>query len=159
MLSTKCVDKFYTFDIYVEHVTNGNTNCNWRSKKKKGKNRQFEDKSWSSKLQHYWERPQYWEESWRLEETCCHSDSSEGLLVNIGGKTGNNNYNNNNKILLDFERLADHLILARRPGLVIINIKKRTSRIVDFVCSANNSMKIPPPQKKQLEMRQVLGPS
>ena len=30
-----------------------------------------------SKLQHYWERPEYWEESWRLEETCSHSNPSE----------------------------------------------------------------------------------
>ena len=29
------------------------------------------------KLQHYWEWPKYWEESCRLEETCCHSNSSE----------------------------------------------------------------------------------
>ena len=28
---------------------------------------------------HYWERPEYWEESWRLEETCCHSVFSERL--------------------------------------------------------------------------------
>ena len=27
--------------------------------------------------QHYWERPEYWEVSWKPEETCCHSDSSE----------------------------------------------------------------------------------
>ena len=26
---------------------------------------------------HYWERPEYWEESWRLKETSCHSNSSE----------------------------------------------------------------------------------
>ena len=30
-----------------------------------------------SKLQHYWELPEYWEESGRLEETCCHSNSNE----------------------------------------------------------------------------------
>ena len=30
-----------------------------------------------SKQQHYWKRPEYWEESWRVEETCCHSISSE----------------------------------------------------------------------------------
>ena len=29
-----------------------------------------------SKLQHYWDRPEYLEESWRLEEIWCHSDSS-----------------------------------------------------------------------------------
>ena len=33
---------------------------------------------WSpSKLQHYWERPEHWGESWRLEEICCHSNSIE----------------------------------------------------------------------------------
>ena len=25
----------------------------------------------SSKLEYYWNQPEYWEESWRLEETCC----------------------------------------------------------------------------------------
>ena len=30
-----------------------------------------------SKQKHYWKRPEYWEESWRLEETWCHSISSE----------------------------------------------------------------------------------
>ena len=30
-----------------------------------------------SKIQHYWERPEYWEEPWKLEEICCHSNSSE----------------------------------------------------------------------------------
>ena len=36
------------------------------------------DDEWrTSKLLHYWERPEYWEESWRLEETCCHSDFYE----------------------------------------------------------------------------------
>ena len=30
-----------------------------------------------SKQQHHWKRPEYWEESWRLEETYCHSISSE----------------------------------------------------------------------------------
>ena len=33
-----------------------------------------EDKS---KLQHYWERPEYLEESWRLEVTFCHSGPNE----------------------------------------------------------------------------------
>ena len=30
----------------------------------------------------YCERPQYWGESWRLEDTCCHSNSSEKSLAN-----------------------------------------------------------------------------
>ena len=50
------------------------------------------------KLQHYWERPEYWEESWRLEETCCHSNSSERPSVSADVKNSNNNNNNNNSI-------------------------------------------------------------
>ena len=30
-----------------------------------------------SKLQHYWEQPEYWEESWRFVETWCYSNSSK----------------------------------------------------------------------------------
>ena len=29
-----------------------------------------------STLQHCWDRPEYWEVSWTLEETCCHLNSS-----------------------------------------------------------------------------------
>ena len=51
-----------------------------------------------SKLLHYRERPEYWEESWRLEETCCHSSSSERPSANADMKNSqwvnnNNNYN------------------------------------------------------------------
>ena len=48
------------------------------------------------KQQHYWKRPEYWEESWRLEETCCHSISSERPSANADVKTLTNNNNNNN---------------------------------------------------------------
>ena len=34
------------------------------------------------KRQHCWGWPEYWDESWRLEETCCHSNSSEKPLTN-----------------------------------------------------------------------------
>ena len=51
-----------------------------------------------SKRQHYWERPEYWEESWRLEETCCHSNSREKPPVNADVKNskGVNNKNDDN---------------------------------------------------------------
>ena len=42
-----------------------------------------------SKLLHYWERPEYWEESWSVEEACCHSDSSEKTSANADAKTSN----------------------------------------------------------------------
>ena len=41
------------------------------------------------KILHYWERPDYWKESWRLEETCCHSDSSEKSSGNADVKNSN----------------------------------------------------------------------
>ena len=41
------------------------------------------------KLLHYWERPEYWEESWRLEETCCYSNSSERPSANADVKNSN----------------------------------------------------------------------
>ena len=37
--------------------------------------------------QHYWERPEYCEESLRLEETWCHSRSSENHLLTLIWKT------------------------------------------------------------------------
>ena len=40
-----------------------------------------------SKLQRYWDEPEYWEESWRLEETCCYSDSRKRSLANPGVKS------------------------------------------------------------------------
>ena len=39
--------------------------------------------------QNYWERPEYWEESWRLGETCCHSNSSERPSANANVKNSN----------------------------------------------------------------------
>ena len=39
-----------------------------------------------SKLPDFLGRPEYWEESWRLAETCCHSDSSERPSADSGVK-------------------------------------------------------------------------
>ena len=43
----------------------------------------------SSKQQHYWKQPEYWEESWRFGETCCHSISSERPSANADVKNSN----------------------------------------------------------------------
>ena len=37
----------------------------------------MEDESRPSKIQHCWDRSEYWEESWRRYETYCPSDSNE----------------------------------------------------------------------------------
>ena len=39
-----------------------------------------------TKLLDYWDQPDYWEESWRHEETCCHSNFSERQSANANGK-------------------------------------------------------------------------
>ena len=57
----------------------------------------LEDEWRPSKLQHYWEQPEYWEESWRLEETCCHSVSREKPSSKIDVKNSQRVNNNKNK--------------------------------------------------------------
>ena len=51
------------------------------------------------KGQHYWHWPEYWEESWSLEETCCHSNfssrpSANARVEKLSKEYNDNNYNN-----------------------------------------------------------------
>ena len=62
--------------------THGTVPKPWKSN---WKSRKFEHKTRPSK-QHCWDQTEYWEESWRPEETCCHSDSHEGPSANAGVK-------------------------------------------------------------------------
>ena len=52
------------------------------------------------------------------------------------------------KFLWDFDVQTDHLILARRPDLIIINNKKRICKIVDFAVPADHRIKIKKFEKK-----------
>ena len=52
------------------------------------------------------------------------------------------------KLLWDFNIQTDHLILARRPDLIIINKKKRTCKIVDFAVPADHRIKLKECEKK-----------
>ena len=56
--------------------------------------------------------------------------------------------NATHKLLWDFNIQTDHLIPARRPGLIIINKKKRTYKIVDFPVPADHRMKLKECEKK-----------
>ena len=49
--------------------------------------------------------------------------------------------NEMHKILWDFEILTDHPIRARRPDQVLINKKKRTCHLMDFVVQVDNIIK------------------
>ena len=62
------------------------------------------------KWQHCWERPESWEESWRLRETCCHSNSSEKPSANTDVKNsiGVNDYDNSICKIVYFAVQAEH---------------------------------------------------
>ena len=58
--------------------------------------------------------------------------------------------NNTHKLLWDFDIHTDHLISARRPGLIIINKKKKMKicKIVDFAVPADHRIKLKECEKK-----------
>ena len=56
--------------------------------------------------------------------------------------------NDTHKLLWDFDIYLDHLILARKPDLIMINKKKRTCKIVDFAVSADHRIKLQVCEKK-----------
>ena len=55
--------------------------------------------------------------------------------------------NGMHKIPWVFEVQTDHLILARRPCLVLINKIKRTCHVTDFAVPANHSVEIKESEK------------
>ena len=68
----------------MEHESDSFTNGNWytRYSYQRFGTRPggLENKRTSGDHQNYnifLDRPEYWEESWRVEENCCHSNSSE----------------------------------------------------------------------------------
>ena len=56
--------------------------------------------------------------------------------------------NDTHKLLWDFDIQMDHLILAWRPDLIIIDKKKTTCKIVDFAVLADNRIKLKECEKK-----------
>ena len=56
--------------------------------------------------------------------------------------------NATHKLQSDFNIQTDHLIPARRPDLIIINKKKRSSKIVDFAVPTDHRVKLKECEKK-----------
>ena len=52
------------------------------------------------------------------------------------------------KFLWDFDIQTDHLISAKRPDLIVIDKKKRTSKIIDFDIPADHRIKLKENEKK-----------
>ena len=96
-----------------------------------------------SKWQHYWEWPEYWDESWRLEETCCHSNSSEKPSANtdVENSKGVNNNDNSDSMKNPLTR-ADEKKLTRSIIIIIIIFSKM--RVIPHVAGAlgNSDVKI-----------------
>ena len=66
--------------------------------------------------------------------------------------------NNTQKLLWDFDIQTDHLILARRPDLIIINKKKkRICKIVDIAVPADHKIKLKECEKKNKYMDLARG--
>ena len=51
---------------------------------------------------------------------------------------------------------TDHLILARKPDLIIIDKKKRICKIVDFDVSADHKIKLKESEKKKKKRTSIL---
>ena len=72
----------------MKHEGDGDTNCNWWSwikSQRLGKLEELEIRGRAEPIQTT-DRPEYREESWRLEETCYHSHPSERPSANAGIK-------------------------------------------------------------------------
>ena len=68
-------------DLAREHVGDSNTNCDWRTWiGPLGFRKRVEELKIRGRIKtilYYWDWPEYWEVSWRPENTYCHSDSSD----------------------------------------------------------------------------------
>ena len=56
--------------------------------------------------------------------------------------------NDSHKLVWDFNIQTDHLIPARRPGLIIINKRKRICKIVDFAVPTDHRINLKEGEKK-----------
>ena len=103
--------------------------------KENWKSCQFEIESRPSNVRHYWNRPQYWEESWRPEETCCFSDCREKPLLMMLWKTYKEyDHNNNNNTWAwlrkgNLKRETESLLIAAQDNSIKTNhIKARIDK-------------------------------
>ena len=103
--------------------------------------------------QHYWERPEYQEESWRLKETCCHSNSSERPSAKTQVKNSqrvNNNYNNRQAqtlLRLWYTNGSPNIGPKTRP-YNSQQQKKKICKIVDFSVPADHRIKLKECEKR-----------
>ena len=68
----------------VKYVGDGNSSCSWCTWK--GSKMLGKVTGIIGNHPDCWDRVEYWEESWKPDETYCHPDSSERLLVKTSAK-------------------------------------------------------------------------
>ena len=112
-----------------------------------------------SKLQHCWDQPEYFEESWRLEETRCLSISIGKPRCKKFSNNNNNNINNNNNnngrglasiedsVDASIQRLEDYI--QKHDGRLITAFRNDTENTMD------NRMTIT--RKQKWEEKQLYG--
>ena len=67
----------------MDYESDSDTDFNWRTRYshqrivKEAVNLEIKEKRSLSKLKYSWYRQEYWEESWKVEDTCCNSDSNK----------------------------------------------------------------------------------
>ena len=151
----------------VEHAGDSDNNCRWciwnaptpQSIRKWIGTVKSEEESRSFRG-----RSEYWEESWWLEGTCCHLDTSESLSENPARSKARHDWvgkvihwemcrkfqfdptnkwymHNPHKLLWNFNIQTDHLIPARRPDLIIINKKKENRQNCRLCCPGGSQNK------------------
>ena len=86
----------------------------------------LEDEWRPSKHQHYWERPEFWEESWRLEETCCHSNFIERPSANTFVQNSQGLNNNNKLFEYSYYNQQIFMIVIKRIFLWVLLNKSLT---------------------------------
>ena len=96
----------------------------------------LEDEWRPCQLQNYWERPEYWEESWTLAETCCHSVSCERSSANTDVKNSqwvnNDNYDYSNNSNINYDN-CNCKTRINCPMNVLCNLKNIVYQAIIFL--------------------------
>ena len=96
----------------------------------KGLLKGLEDLEVGGRMEDYWRRPEYWEESWRLEETCCHSNSREKPNADSDVKNSKRVYttttNNNNNRTTKMKKIIVKNLIGRKKDSTgqYVSVKK-----------------------------------
>ena len=94
------------------------------------------------------ERPEYWEESWRLEETCCHSNSCERPSANADVKNTQGINDKNNELCKKLKFDYTNKWYMHKPD----SIPEDSLRFWDTNRLTNPRQKTRPRDKKKAEL-------